>query len=674
MATPFRPNPSQPKVAVENIVSTSLKVGVPSVGDPARARCPQDLEAISWPEGKRIDLRWTNVEEVTHIIIKRSQIFNSAFLDDDTEIIYDGPNIDHFVDGKKVTETLGGPVGQQTPPFLEVGPPTPPSTEEDLQEDTYYYYTLYMTTAEEPIGLFDYGLEASSPCQVIGLSILDYFNFNEVLLERGLPTNKWYGEWFYNLFPAKTREHDANLAKAKGRERGYFRDMCRFVQGGFNIYRGHARAMVQLGDVGRTPAGLVGKAFDQSTILAAWARRFNIPPERFILDVGILRRIAASMIFIYKEKGTCPALVDFTKVLTRWDSECIEIDPGIGPCNPIFLSTWDGDETEILIIRQLSSITIAAGAITVPGLGLVVDDHMDSLVIGSMWDQFQVNSNSNDEITLEDNTAVMRSEDLVTVDSVTSLGGDDYELEITRTAGGPAEANDQEYDTYYLLDSANELVQITGTEYVADGSPSKIFVTTITTPVTGAAAIAYNFVAGAAFVNRDPVVKIRLYTKCPTFLYDPLIDVSSLGINSVNVINPHDILFSGGTLIGTPFLPGDTILTIQSGIALFVGASTSIVGNTLTDTSANFGTDDSIFFHFLNPNMNQTGTFKIVSNTSTSLTVESSILGVTLESVAAAGSNYCVLDFKTHRFYQLLVRLIQLMRPTTTRIFIFFAP
>lgn len=662
MSHPFRPNPAQPRVAVENIIGISLQVGVPLTGDPDSSRCPQDLCAISWPDGQRIDLKWTNPKNslgnsiITNIVIERSELAHSAFFGD-KEVIYSGPSIEHFIDGEKVTETLGGPLGQQTPPLLEIGIP---ATGIPLRENTYYYYTLFMTIKEGPVGALDYGLEAQSNCQVTGLSILNYLGHPE----RG----SMHGEWLYNLFPEKTRERDLASAEALGRERGYFQDFCHFLQGGFNLLRGHALALEQLTDVDRLPAGLVGKAFDQAVILGAWARRFAIPPERFILDVEILRRITASMIFLYKVKGTCPALVDFTKVLTRWDSTCAEFDSGTGPCNPIYVETWDDDIVESRLVRQTSFLTISPGEVTIPGAAFIVDAHRDSLVVDSMWNQFQISSNNTDTLQLEDPTAVIQVEDLITIDTVTPVAGDIYDLEVTRTTGGNAEVNDSEYNSSRILDSGNVLMDVVSTTF-----PNMIQVDSAIAPSTGGAAAANNFVKGATFGDRDPVSVLRVFTGCPTFLYDPLMDVTLKDKFAPSDLNPHDVIFSGGTLIGIPFLPGDTILTIQSGIAKFVGSATSVTGNVLTDTTANFGANGSNQFHFLNGNQNQTQLFRIVSNTATTITVESDIPGVTLESVAGEGSQYCVLTFKNSRFYTMLVRLLDLFTPVTTRIFVFFS-
>lgn len=664
MSSIYQPNGAQPRTAVENVVGYTLQIGIPETGDPDNARCPKDLRALSWPAGKRVDLVWTNPSDVTRIVIKRGPIAHSAFLQDDKKVIYDGPPVEHFIDGVKLTETLGEDEFTQTPPDLELGEP---ATGVELEEDAYYYYTLYMTVKAEPIGIFDFGLEAQNDCQVTGLSILDFVAYED---PKG---GRWYGEYLYRQFSAATRNADRAAATAQGQDRGWFQNFCLFAQGALNLYRGHARALRRLGDVDQLPAGLVGRSFDQAVILEAWARRFNIPPERFILDVEILRRIAASMIFLYKEKGTCPGLVDFTKVITRWDSTCVGFADDETDCNPVYLQTYD-DQTETFLTRAASLIISSPGSVTVPGAGLTPDVHANSLIVDSMWGQQQIIGNSIDTVFFADPVAEIEIEDLLTINSVTPVSGTIYELNVTRTAGGPDRLNDGEYTDYELIDSANTIMTVTGV--VGDASPtsSKVTVDSPTLPVAGDAAVAFGYVDEGSFAGRDPVVRLRIYTGCPTFLYDSLMDVTILPFQTPENVNPHDILYTGGSLLGTPFVPGDTLLMIQSGVARYVGFADSVVGNTLTDTDANFGPNGSNLFTFLNPNSNQLGMFQIVSNTPTTITVKSSIPGVTLEDIAAVGSEYYVLQFIDYRFAQILFRLLELFTPVTTRLFIRFAP
>lgn len=665
MPSPYSPNPTQPLVAVENVSSFSMVVGLPPTGNPNNRRCPLELRAVPWPDGKRVDLIWRNPDNITRIIIKRGQLGHSAFLLDDKDVIYDGPPIEHFIDGKRVQSTFGDPEFTQTPSEGEIGIP---STEVDLEEDTYYYYTLYMTIKPEPIGVYDFGLEAKSDCQVTGLSLLDFVSHRREDGSEG----RWYGEYLYKQFSAETRERDLADAKAKGRgDRGWFQDFCRFAQGALNLYRGHARAMRQLGDVDRTPAGLVGSAFDQPVILAAWARRFNIPPERYILDPEILRRIAASMIFLYKEKGTCPGLVDWTKVLTRWDSECVEFDDDLGPCNPIFLKTWDKQATETVLERQWSLVISTPGQLVIPGAGLTPNVHANSLIVDSMWNQFQIADNTPDTIFLADGGAQVSPEDILSIASVAGAGPE-YTLTVTRTSGGPPVVNDNEYNGYRILDSSNTIMTALSSEANDPGVGTSTIVVNSpdAAPVPGAAAAAFNFVKGGDFSSRDPIIRLRVFTRCPTFLYDPRMDVSLRDVHDGATLNPHDILYAGGSLIGVPFVPGDTILTIPD-VALHTGTSTLVSGNTLTDTSANFGPNGSLLFARLNPNQNARYYFNVVSNTPTSITVESPLPGVTLENVSAAASSYAVLGFEDWRRYEMLSRLTEHFVPVSTRLFIF---
>jgi len=636
-----------------NVVAAQVQTNYPNQGDPGNGRCPIDLRAVTWPEGKRVDLFWTNPPGVTRIVIKRSRTFHSAFLIDEAEVIYNGPAVEHFIDGVPVPETVGRPGDLfQSPPDLEVGVP---NTGVDLLEDTFYYYTVYVTVAPDPIGILDFGLEAKGRCQVTGLSITDYLRTD--------PDRRGRGEYLYHLFSQATRDRDAANAAAEGRTTGYLQDYARFVQGGISLMRGYTKALEQVGDASRAPAGLVGSAFDQATILANWARRFGIIPERRILDVSILRRIAESMILIYKEKGTCPSIVDFTKLLTLWDSTCAEFEGLL--CNPFYLATWDGMSEKDTYSWPSSLVTIQPGSIALPGAVLVQDKYANSLFKSAMGDVFQIAGNTTSVVTFADPAAVPNVEDLLTIGAVVPVAGTIYDLTVTRTQGGPVDLNDQEYDGYQLVDSANSIGDVVAT---TGGPPSVVRVDSPVLPVVGAAAVAPSYLLGAAFVDRNPQFTFDLRTKCPTFLYEPLKDLDLKGAD----FDPFDVLFGGGSLLGTPFLPGDIILTIAAGVADAVGTSTSIVGNTLTDTTANFGPINSLSQFGLNPNRNQTALFRVVANTATTLTVSSPAPGVTLESVAKAGSRYFLLNLPNSRKYEILVRLIKLMLPSNTRIFIFF--
>lgn len=658
MSDPTAPNPNAPLVSTENIFGAAIQVGIPNQGDPGNSRCPNDLVARSWPEGKRIDLVWTLPEGITWIIIKRSQTAHSAFLTDQAEVIYNGPAIDHFIDGVPVAETVGKP-GElyQAPPDLETGIP---NTGVELREDAYYYYTLYMTTGELPVGLLDFGEEAHSCCQVTGLSGIDYLRSTHDENGNSIPGR---GEYLYRMIPEETRAEDQRLAELDSRATGYLQDYCRFIQGGINLARMYTKGLEQLGDPDTAPAGLVGRAFDQATILKNWARRFNISPERYILDVAILRRIAQGMIFIYKEKGTCPSIVDFTKLLTLWDSSCSEFGSDLTECNPFFLQTWGGVSRKQQLNFLGSLVTITAGKIELAGGGLTPNEFAAGLIIGPTWDQFAVKDNTASTINLEDETAVMSLEDILSISVVTPVAGSIYDLTVTRTSGGPVEVNDAEYDRLKILDSANTLMTVVSTT-----SPGTIQVDSPILPVTGVASASRNIIPGATYGDRDVVFVADLRTRCPTFLYDPLKNLDLKGAD----FDPHDVLFDGGSLFGIPFFPGDVILKISAGVAEFVGKATAVSGNVLTDSAANFGAAGTLSFFSLNPNHNQKGVFKIVGNTATTITVESPTPGVTLESVAREGSEYFILSLENRRKYELLTRLIQLMLPSGNRIFIQF--
>lgn len=647
MSSPDNVNISVPFVNSSNVVGQQVQINYPNQGDEENAVCPYELRAVTWPEGRRIDLRWTNPPGVTRIVIKRSKVFHSAFITDEAEVIYNGAAIEHFIDGKIIEQTIGHPDTRQTPSELEVGVP---NTGVDLAENEFYYYTLYMTVADEPIGIIDFGLEAAEGCQVTGLSAKNY-------LEGDLGIKRGDGEWMYERHVGdKTREKDLSLSQGQGRETGYWQDHVRYHQGAISLYRAMNEGLLKLGDPSKMPAGLVGRAQDQASILKAFCRKLGWKPERLSLDVSVLRRLAQSSIFFYKEKGTCAGLVDLTKILTLWDSTCEGFDTS--GCNKVFFETWDGETEKLSKSNQASLLTIAAGSLSVPGNPFVEDDYFaGGLFRGPMGDSYKIASNTLQTLVFEDTTAVVLTEDLVTT---TAQGGG----LVTFTADDGHPINDGEYDGYVFLDNNNDPWPIIGT-FVTAG----VAQINVGAPVTlGAGAIAPSYLLGAAFANRDPQFLFDVYKGCPSLIWDPLID-NDLQLTDED---PFHYIWSGGALKGIPFYPGDHILTIAAGVADFVGTSTGVSGLTLTDSTADFGPNDSLKHYALNPNHNQTGLFRIVRNTKTTITVVSDYQDVDLEDVAVTGSTYFILDRPKQRKYETLARLLP--NSVADRVFIHFAP
>lgn len=630
---------------VTNVVGTVLQLNYPNQGDVTNAVCPDDLRSVTWPEGKRVDLTWTNPTGVTRIVIKRSQTGHSAFLQDDTEVIYNGAPIEHFIDGIPLTTTIGHPNRVEAPPELEVGVP---NTGVDLEEDTFFYYTIYMTSADVPIGVLDFGGgEALGRCQVTGLSITDYRNDGS--------TSNYARDYFYRAFDAATRDMDQFQAQAEGRTTGYHEDFSRFLQATFNLFRGYVKGLMKLADPGKSPAGLVGETFDQASILKGWVRLFNIPPERYVLDVNVLRRLATDMTFNYKEKGTCEGVQDFVKTVTLWDSTCTNVgDQAQG----FFLETWDGTSAADAFSYPASLLAISAGQLILPAGILTPNLYDGGLFIDSVGDVFVIEENGTDVIAFSNGAAVVSPEDLITITLVAGAV-----LDISPLDGHLI--NDGEYDGLQLLDSTN----VSRTVLSTDGTTQQVTVDSVGT-TAGAGSIAPVFTLGASFAARDPQVIFRLwYGGKHSFLWEPLKDLALTGDLS--------LLFTGGSLLKLPFDDDDVIVEIAAGVAAHVGEvdTLTVLGNgniQVEDTSANFGPPDTLKGFYLNVNEDQTRTWRIVGNTQTKVDVELDNPSISPLNVAEAGTNYFVLDTPRTRRYEQLVRLLPRMLPTSTRGFIRF--
>lgn len=647
MANTETPNRASALVASANVVGVSLQVGYPWRGDDANARTPVNLRAVAWPDGRRIDLKWTNPAGVARVLIKRSASHHSALVTDATSVLYNGGPIEHFIDGVIVSETYGATALAQVPARLDIGVP---SSGAELAEDTFYYYTVYLTVADEPVGLLDFGPDARADSQVTGLSITRYF---------AQPNDSRYsGNWMYRMFAGRAVEADQEQARTTGRGIGFFEGFCRFVQAGVDLERGYVKALERVGNPSRAPAGLVGFAADQASILSVWVRRWGLVPERRLLDVSVLRRLAANMQFLVKEKGSLAGLVDFTKVLTTWDATSEAYG---ATCSGLF-GTWDGVVRRSTYSFQASTVTVSAGSVLVPADLWEPGALVGAEFFGPMGDRYNITGNDIGTLTL-DTVETPRVEDLLTISAVVSLGGGLYTLAVSRTAGGPAGLNHNEYAGYQIVTAANSLMDVVSTPSMVD--PDVITVESSVLPLAGNAAVAPSYLLGANFAARDPQFLFRVYDGCVSTTWEPRYD------ETLDVL-PNFRTYGGGSLFGLAASPGDAIVTIAEGVALVVGEATSVSGNVLTDTLADFGEDDSLVNRYLNPNRNQTGVFRIVSNTSTTITTEPmAVGGIQLADVARDGSSYFALDLLAKRRYESLCNLLPNF--CATQVFVFFA-
>lgn len=262
-------------------LSYSIAVGVLSA-----------LRATSYPEGKQINLTWTNPAGVSQMRIYRSTYAFVNFESDPADLIYEGAPVSLLDDTA-------------------------------LEEDTFYYYTIQLSyTATAP-----YSYVTSDSGKVTGLSVTDYAAEE--------------GHYVYNLFPRNYRQRDGE--PARGDNRYLLRDYSDFMQASINTYRGWFESLLRVKDPETAPAGRLGEAENQRGILKAHVASMGVTPEE-TWDAGVLRRVASGIVAVYKKKGTCQGYLDLTKVVTTWDSRCISaIDPVCG-INRLF-RVWDGESS-----------------------------------------------------------------------------------------------------------------------------------------------------------------------------------------------------------------------------------------------------------------------------------------------------------------------------------------
>lgn len=626
-----------------------IQLGFPNTGNKSNSLCPISLRAVTWPEGRRIDLTWENPSTATYVIIKRSATFHPFLINDSSDILYAGKPINHFIDGKVVDKTLGLPADQQSPADLDV---PIPRTGEDLDEDKLYYYSVFITKAEEPYGIFDFGPFARPCMQVTGLSIIDIINRQRSIYD---------GEYLYKLSPSNSVSLDLKQAQVDGRETGYWQDIARFHQAMPDELRGFIDQIVSTKVFSDGTPGLIGKATDQLNILNNQVKLFGFPTQTLIPDISILRRLAMNSVSIMSKKGTCKGIEEFIKIVTLWDVTCSIFDDN--ECLISYLKTWDGNATESVVAYPFSMISIQNGMVVLSNNDFVEGQFNGGILFDSMGGKYHIESNTNDTLFLEEQVLIEK-EDLLTITVVVPLGGNRYRLTVTRTSGGPALLNSNEYISYTILDSANTMCEVILHDKV---NPNLIEVLSLVLPIVGAAAVAPYYIQGVNFAARDPQIILRLFTHCPTFIWEPLMNVTLFSESDPGPFNP---LFGGGLLKGNSLIPGDLIIIVKQGVADYIGIITNILSNLLIDNNANFEDDSALINYYVNPNRNQRALFTVESNDITNLNLVSPINSISASDIAKAGNNYFILDIVNAQFYNLLNYWIPLL--TDKRFFIFF--
>lgn len=268
-----------------------------------------------------------------------------------------------------------------------------------LENNRYFYYTIFIkdTVTEE----------FTDPVQKTQGFALAYQNWNS-------------SEDVYNLFPEETRSYDEQTT-------GDLKRLCSVMGNLIDLYRSE----VFVTEYNRKP----DKAPDN--ILDFFSESFGFPAERAI-DLNVLRRIGEGIVSIYKRKGTIPAIKNFIKLFTEFDSKILETDI---PNFKLY------DETSKLY----------SGTLTSTGSNFATDTSQtwidNQWIRGTFQDQEQsreytINSNNVDTLQLSNAPPV------IAFDSGTTGGGVDDSLMYTASNITPVTGTAQSGHTDQLVDTA----------------------------------------------------------------------------------------------------------------------------------------------------------------------------------------------------------------------------
>ena len=630
-----------------------------------------ELRAKTWPEGKRIDLIFSVPAGVQQIRIRRSKLSYSSFTDDPGDDIYVGSPTN--LDATPITRFYDG----------DVTDPVYRSSGASLEENCFYYYTIFVTYSLSAPEVWHTDPEA----RVQGLSIKDYAASE--------------GDWVYKLLPQTYRQRDAD--PNRGTDQYKLRDFCKVMQAYASLQRGWQEALLMLRDPELMPAGRLGENQNQTGLLAAQVRDLGANPERSY-DAGVLRRLTAGIVSVYQAKGTCPGLVNYVKLLTGWDSRCDEqIEP---VCAVDRLFQLHDEESYILLadgtagatpadiwVYQYGELFVPSGAMTeadgatvtvapetssaVPTVGAIIDalgtfvcvDEVRNISGGQRFVFTESHARLRAEIT-GDGLAGPPTERRFTIDSV----------DFTSPQGGWPWQFPSEEPAFMinglkglkLLDSANVLHTIESNDETSGGQTVVIVESGTGDPAAGVYSIAWDITTGATFADRIVHFYGRFLVGSHSLLMDPVWDVRLL---AENVPSYWSLLVGFGSSIGvasyTP-TPADVTVWVADQHEE-IGKVGSRTVNTLTVPTATWTTDQRVGYYLL-PNWNQTKTFRIVHNTSDTLVVSTfpSVQG--LLGVTASECIYVILRDQNNVKYKQLVASLPSYLPYDCRGIVKFEP
>jgi hypothetical protein len=614
----------------------------------------KNLRAKSFCEGKRIDLSFEVPENVEQISIKRSKFAFSTFFEDPAVTLYEGPptSLDASAMSGYVDGIFSDPVIR--------------SSNTALEENTFYYYTIFVSYGEVNAAqawITDEGAQAE------GLSIKSY------------PV-----DWLYALLPSHYRKTDAD--EKRGSDQYKLRDYCRVLQCGLNLQRGWIEALLKLRDPESMPAGRLEDNENQKCILSAQSASLGLAPER-TFDAGVLRSVVSGITSVYKNKGTCPGLVSFVKLFTQWDSRCDEANEPLCGVNRLF-KLWDIESyirkatcsvPAEIDISTAGQVTFSPSLITLvngnPTPLTVTKDEPFKFIIDALGTFYCIDSISEVDplvFYFADPSTLVRAE--IGAPGVLLSPG---QFQIGETYaptlyGGwpwqfPSEAPKFAINALKglkLLDSSNTLHEIVSSE---ETSGSNTTLTLATDPADGDVFIAYDYTLGAAQVDRVPIWQAKLYAGEFSLIYSPTWDPRHFAEESIP--GPFSVYAGFGSpgATGSSTTPSDVTLWIANQHE-YLSRVTGITPNELVDSEAAW-TDNQWFGYYVLPSWEQTQLFQVVGNTSDTIIVAGSGSKNFLKSTSI-GQEYVILTAKNAYKYEQLCKALPSFAPVNARVLVKF--
>lgn len=611
----------------------------------------KNLKARPRCEGNQIHLTWKNPASTIAITIhRRSKGYPFDLTDAATEV-YNGPSIETFLDT-------------------------------GLEGNTFYYYLVVATNNPSYATGVDL-VKITKDSRVMGLSI-ESLNSKDT--------------FFWRQATRDERHLDA-LPVSEGGGAGFLERWFTIMGCWLDTLRGWTKALENNTDDDRAPLH----------VTAARVRSLGALPEGDSYDFLTTRRMALGLVAQYQIRGSCAGIVDAVKMLTLWDSACVDLGNGDGcPSGAVGLKTYDG--TSALLYGEGSDITSPFAKMTDPsGLG-AASDWAGGKLLGWVGDVACVEDN-----TLTEAKLYLSPKDLELTSDL-AFGGTHVSLnsvlgikkgiaiEIrTNAAGHISEVASVDYagKTVVLVSPSTHNFPSGATVSVGKSflraeyySEAGVAVTSLggQTTITDTTAeweenqwkghylcpegngkylitgnsktelffgsgfaigaikygIAFDYTVGVDFEHRIPHYKYKLSSGYHSTIYNPLLDFQARG--SRYDFYSRMYFGPGANLVGA-WGPNDVGVYITTkGIPVTMGETAGVVLNVFQlDPNQDPPGVDGWVGMYLNPNQNQKQLFRIVANTATTVTVAGDIT-----SLCIPGQRYYVLKKRDAMRYQRL--------------------